>query len=92
MHIASNIGFYHHKKIQNSFFLNSEIGYRYNFEFGMNLNSRFGLGYMHTFYPGEVYKLDNGEFKEITDYGKPHLLTSLSIGTGYTFKNLILMK
>jgi len=87
-HITSNFGFYYHKKFQNSFLLNSEIGYRFNFNFGLNLNSRFGLGYLHTFYPGEVYKLTNEEFKKITDFGKPHLITSFSIGTGYTFNNL----
>ncbi|MFC2138440.1 hypothetical protein ACFLTE_09720 [Bacteroidota bacterium] len=87
-HISSNMGFYHHKKLQNGFLLNSEIGYRYNFNFGLNLNSRFGLGYLHTFYPGEVYKQTDEGFKEITDYGKPHLLASLSIGTGYTLKSV----
>jgi hypothetical protein len=40
---------------------------------------------MHTFYPGEVYELNenNGEFEKINQKGRPHLLAGVGVGITY---------
>lgn len=83
--LAGNVGFYHHKHWQTAVFLNVEIGYRYHLK-RFNGSARLGLGYAHVFHPGPVYSSVDGTFEEVTDYGSPAFMPSLSLNIGYRIK------
>jgi hypothetical protein len=83
---TANIGYIFHNHLYQGVYINSEIGYDYKFSFGLNAKALFGLGYLHTFTTQQEYRFENGEFVPKPDRGNARLMTSLSIGAGYRFK------
>jgi len=79
------IGGFHHKNIANAFYLKGEFQYRPIIKSILTLDMIGNLGYMHTFYPGEVYELNEqtGDFEKITQYGRPHVLAGVGIGVTF---------
>lgn len=81
-YMTGNLGFFYHKDWQTGIFLNSEFGYQRNLG-RWNVHGRLGLGYLHSFATGAVYKLDAGEFQEVTDKGTHTFMPSGTVGVGY---------
>lgn len=77
-------GFYH-KKVVNAFYLKSSYLFSPIILSLLTFDIEGSLGYMHTFYPGEVYELNeqSGEFEKTSQYGRPNLMAGL--GLGFTF-------
>ena len=79
---AYNLAFYHHLLLQNGLSLNTELAFRRNFS-RMYAQTSLGVGYLHTFFPGKIYKLKNGSYNEVNDSGRGHFMPSFSIRPGY---------
>ena len=79
------LGFYHHRRIENAFYLGSEYQHTLKAlrkKLGIDLNC--GIGYMHLFYPSEIYEQDgNGNFKVVNQFGKPRFYANVSVGVSY---------
>lgn len=82
--LSGDLGFYHHKHWQNALFLNVGIGYRQDF-WKMYASLRLGPGYSHAFAAAPVYKFEDGEYKEVTDWGSPKFSPFANLEIGYKF-------
>lgn len=79
------LGFYHHKRVQNAFYVRGDYTHRLKIKSSFTFDMIGGLGYMHTFYPSEVYELNSstGEFEEITQTGKARAIAQVGVGFSY---------
>ncbi len=72
--LSLDLGFLHHAKVQNSIYLKVDYHYTYQIK-GWGWGVSGGIGYIHSFYPREVYRLDEqGQFESFTYLGKAGLL------------------
>ena len=86
--INGYVGALKHESISNSIYLKGEFLRRYQVSKSIGIDALAGLGYMHSFYPGPVYKQDsNGEFQKKKQFGRPHLIANVGIGAAYTAWN-----
>jgi hypothetical protein len=83
---TANIGYIFHNYLYQGVYLNSEIGFDYQFDFGIKLKSNLGLGYLHTFATQEEYQFKNGEYVNGLDWGNSRLMVTMALGFGYKFK------
>jgi len=77
-------GGFHHASLASSLYLRTD--YRWSYQWKQLLRAELapGLGYLHSFYPGEIYELDEaGEYAAISQKGRPRLLAELGIGTSF---------
>lgn len=79
------LGGFYHKNIVNAFYLKGEFQYRPIIKSLFTFDLIGNIGYMHTFYPGEVYELNEktGDLEKITQFGRPHVLAGLGMGVTY---------
>jgi hypothetical protein len=78
--------YYYAKYSTSAIVLNSEVGYRYLFNFGLFADGGLGLGYSHLFRPNAIFKQnDNGEYKQVRDWGTPRLMADFFMSLGYDF-------
>ncbi len=75
-------GYFHHARVESGVFIRGEYLFRPVIKSVMTLDLSTSLGYLHSFYPGELYSLDeeSGEFNKIKQWGRPHLIGGLGIG------------
>tara|TARA_R110000796_G_scaffold77584_2_gene173155 strand:- start:11826 stop:12437 length:612 start_codon:yes stop_codon:yes gene_type:complete len=85
--LSLETGFYHHKYFQNGVFLLSGLNYEFRLKGRLKLRWGPRLGYLHAFSPTGRYKLKDGEFKQIKDWGRPTALAGLAIGASYPILN-----
>ncbi len=84
MYYTLNTGIYTHRKNHNAFMLSSEIANRLSTKQGLFGELLIGGGYLHTWPQGDVYiREDDGGVKQSTDWGRPHLMVSSSLGIGW---------
>jgi len=79
------VGWFLHQYIESSFFLRGE--YSYKLKLGEAFTAGFygGAGYMHTFYPGTLYEIDEntGEMIPLSQLGRPRALISAGLQLSY---------
>lgn len=87
MILAANVGGYVHKRNNTSLFVRGQWGQRVTFDSGLFLDQFMGLGYLHQFtHGGAQYEvLPNGSVVGTPNSGRPMVMPSLSLGTGYDF-------
>ena len=80
--INAYLGGYHHKKLENGFYLRGEYAYTYSIKNIIGLDLPLGVGYQHTFYPGEVYEqnAESGNWEKMNHFGKPHTIVNCGFG------------
>jgi hypothetical protein len=81
-------GFYHHKFFQNGIFLLTGLTYLYPIKEKLKVSWGPRIGYLHTFSPSGKYRLINGEFQQIKDWGRPTGMAGLVLGVEYPILNL----
>lgn len=81
-------GWFLHQHIESAFFLRGE--YNYKVKLGEAFTAGFygGAGYMHTFYPGTLYEIDEatGEISPSSQLGRPRALISAGLQLSYRTK------
>ena len=87
MILASNLGGYVHTRNNTSLFIRGQWGQRVRFNNGFFVDQFIGLGYLHHFtHGGDNYEvLPNGAVIEISNSGRPMIMPSVAVGTGYDF-------
>ena len=87
MILATNIGGYMHIRNNSSFFIRGQWGQRIMFNCGVFIDEFMGLGYLHQFVNGgQNYEvLPNGAVVKTLNTGRPMIMPSVAIGTGYDF-------
>ncbi len=87
MILATNIGGYIHIRNNSSFFIRGQWGQRITFNCGVFIDEFMGLGYLHQFVNGgQNYEvLPNGAVVKTLNTGRPMIMPSVAIGTGYDF-------
>ncbi len=80
--VSAYLGGYHHKLVENGFYLRGEYVYRYKLLNSIGLDVPLHAGYQHNFYPGTVYEqdTDSGDWVKKTQIGKSHLITGVGFG------------
>lgn len=83
--LAANIGGYVHVRNNASLFLRGQWGQRITFNSGVFVDQFLGLGYLHNFvHGGDIYEvLPNGAVVSSPNSGKPMVMPSIAVGTGY---------
>lgn len=78
----ASFGAYVHPKLETGLYLGGEYQYaQMLFQQKMSLDFYGGLGYLHTFYPGELYKqTEEGDFETVSQWGRPHFYVNLGVG------------
>lgn len=85
MRSTINLGFYHHRLVQNGLYLNTELGYGVVLH-AFDIQALLGIGYLRTFFPGKNYEYSNGSIAAVRNTGKGHFMPSFSLQSGYTLK------
>jgi hypothetical protein len=80
-----NLGFYHHRLLQNGLYMNTELGYGVVLH-AFSIQALLGIGYLRTFFPGKNYEYSNGNIAAVRNTGKGHVMPSFSLQSGYTLK------
>lgn len=83
--LNGTLGYFYHKNIQHNVHVIASLAYQHKIIAGLQAGVGLGIGYSHSVYPTPVYKLKNGEYQRVTDWGKPTALPSLDFNLGYTF-------
>lgn len=79
-----NLGYYYTKEQNDTWFLNTELGYRKTRKSGFKTEVLLGVGYLRTFLTDETYEVDNnGNVSKIKNAGSNYIMPSLSFGIGY---------
>ena len=88
MVLATNAGGYMHVRNNTSLFLRIQWGQRTTFKSGVFIDQFIGLGYLHHFVSGgKVFEvLPNGAVVSIPNNGRPMVMPSVAVGTGYNLK------
>jgi hypothetical protein len=80
------LGLFYHRFVQSAFQLYSEFAYRYELKNGLGFDGMLGAGYVHSIPATDILELNNdGVYERKPNYGKPEIMGSIAIGTGYTF-------
>lgn len=87
MILATNVGGYVHRRNNTSLFVRGQWGQRVTFDSGLFVDQFMGLGYLHQFtHGGAQYEvLPNGAVVGAPNSGRPMIMPSISLGTGYDF-------
>jgi hypothetical protein len=82
---GTNIGGYVHVRNNTSIFIREHWGQRITFKSGVFIDQFIGLGYLHHFSSGgKIFDiLPNGAVVNIPNSGRPMIMPSVSVGTGY---------
>ena len=81
-----NLGGYIHPRHHKAMFLELQGGLRRISSYGLYFDFLIGAGYFHTWADGDVYVAnDQGDVEEISNVGRPHLMTNLALGIGWDF-------
>lgn len=84
--MATNLGFYRHKKNHSGLFLNGEFGGRFITHKAKKLDFALGLGYIRTILDGETFIVDDqGQVQSKSTTGQGGFMPSISIGWGQDF-------
>lgn len=80
-----NLGFYHHERLENAIYLRGEYQFRPTIKSTISIDLIGSLGYMHSFYPGEVYEINDqtGEAEKVSQVGRAHAMAGIGIGVSY---------
>lgn len=80
---TAKIGFSHHRFVQNSVLLYTELGYRRMVWKGIGAEISIGGGYIHAFPHTEIFQLDNGVYQQKPGIGHAQGMGGATIGLGY---------
>lgn len=75
------IGGFYHERVETSIYIRGDYTWAWQPHTLIRAELSPGLGYMHTFYPSDLYKLNEaGEHEKATQTGRSHLLAELGVG------------
>lgn len=78
------LGWYHHKSVDQSFYLRGEYQFAYGIKNTIGIYVPVGLGYMHTFNTQPVFEQQsNGSFERITQLGNARVILNTGLGMSY---------
>ena len=84
---TAKLGFSHHRYVQSSVQLYSELGYRRAIWRGAAAELRLGGGYLHAIPATEVFTLKNNAYDQKANLGRPQAMAGGAIGLSYTQQN-----
>ncbi len=70
-------GYFFNPSIESAFYLKASYAWQMPVADVVQLELAPSLGYLHSFFPGNIYELQNGEYQAITQYGRPHVMAEL---------------
>lgn len=83
---TAKLGFSHHRYVQSTFHLYSELGYRRAIWRGTAAELRLGAGYLHAIPATEIFTLKDGAYKRKTNLGRPQFMAGTALGLSYTLQ------
>ncbi|MBX2846431.1 MAG: hypothetical protein KTR13_09475 [Saprospiraceae bacterium] len=79
-----NMGWYFHRRVEQAIYIGGEYQFSKKVFDVVSIDLPVGLGYLHSFYPGKVYEIDeSGNFSTLSQSGRPHAYGT--VGLGLTF-------
>lgn len=81
-------GWFLHQYVENGFFLRGEYSYKLKLGEAFTAGIYGGAGYLHTFYPGTLYQIDEftGEINSVRQFGRPRVMISAGLQLSYRSK------
>jgi hypothetical protein len=80
---TANLGYFQHYWWMTGILVDTELGIGRELPLGLNADIRLGVGYLHYFWRRKTYELEDGEWVEATNWGKPSAIVPLSMILGY---------
>jgi hypothetical protein len=78
-----SISYYHQKELHKGLELSSVYTLDHKLRRQFGANGGMGLGYLHTFEDAPIYKLKDGKYKQVRDWGRPQFTPSVKFGLTY---------
>jgi hypothetical protein len=80
---TASLGFFQHYWWMTGILIDTELGIRRGLPLGLHADLRLGAGYLHYFWRRQILVLEDGEYVEARDWGRPSLVIPLSLVLGY---------
>ena len=74
---------YHQKELHYGFELSNSLLAQYRIFSKAFLEGGIGIGYLHTIEDAPVYKIKDGKYVQVRDWGRPQITVNSSIGAGF---------
>ena len=84
---TTKLGFSHHRYVQSTVQLYSEIGYRRAIWRGTAAELRLGGGYLHAIPATEIFTLKGNAYEKKTNLGRAQAMAGGALGLSYTQQN-----
>ncbi len=81
---TAKLGYLYHRNSQKAMQLFSEFTYRYRLHKHWKGIGQIGLGYMHAFPDMPTFTLNNGQYEQQSNTGRPQLMITSSLGVQYS--------
>jgi len=72
-------GYFYHREIESAVYLKASYAWQMPLADFAELELAPSLGYLHSFYPENIYELNDGEYQAITQYGRPHIMAEVGM-------------
>ncbi|MEL6672886.1 MAG: hypothetical protein AAFR61_11865 [Bacteroidota bacterium] len=76
-------GYFYHRSLSSAVYVKGGAQFRYQPISVLALDLQPTVGYMHSFFPGNVYELEEGNFVGKTQYGRPTALIDVGVGLSF---------
>lgn len=85
------LGGYYHRRVETGIYLRGEYLHRLKVGTRLGVDMAGGIGYLHTFYPGTLYRQDeeSGNLESVTQFGRPHAIATIGLGLTYRTQNRV---
>ncbi|MFK7921381.1 MAG: hypothetical protein AB8H47_05465 [Bacteroidia bacterium] len=72
-------GYFYHREVESAFYFKASYAWQMPLGQKVSLELAPSLGYLHSFFPENIYELNEGSYQAITQYGRPHLMAELGL-------------
>ena len=70
-------GYFFHRSVESAYYLKASYAWQMSMGEIVQIELAPSLGYLHSFFPGNIYELQAGEYQAITQYGRPHVMAEI---------------
>lgn len=81
-------GYYYHHDLNQVAFIAWKPKFELRFSDTFNVHAVLGLGYAHSFLTQPSYRFEDGGYVKKANWGSPHFMPSIGLGTGFHFDKL----
>ncbi|MEL6720968.1 MAG: hypothetical protein AAFP82_19855, partial [Bacteroidota bacterium] len=82
LHQKIEIGWYHHKNLQQGLWIKTDLVRRYKAKSGLYGEAQISLGYLQDFSAYETFEFSGERYQKVPNASKGHILGGIGVGAG----------